>query len=80
MDIINKLKEKVGSRQFLRFCIIGICAAAVHYGIYFFLQRLIDVNIAYTAGYPISFIGNFYATNYFTFQTLPTWKIIFTKQ
>jgi len=32
------------------------------------------VNIAYTAGYLISFIYNFIATNYFTFHTSPTWK------
>lgn len=60
--------------QFVRFCIIGTCAAAVHYGIYFLLQLWIDVNVAYTAGYVISFVGNFYATNYFTFHTMPTWR------
>ena len=60
--------------QFVRFCIIGTCAAAVHYGIYFLLQLWMDVNVAYTAGYVISFVGNFYATNYFTFHTMPTWR------
>jgi putative flippase GtrA len=60
--------------QFVRFSIIGTCAAAVHYGIYFLLQLWMDVNVAYTAGYVISFVGNFYATNYFTFHTMPTWR------
>jgi putative flippase GtrA len=60
--------------QFLRFCIIGVLAAAVHYGVYLILQWWIALNIAYTAGYLISFIGNFILTNFFTFRTKPTWK------
>ena len=60
--------------QFLRFCIIGTLAAAVHYGIYFMLQQWIDVNIAYTTGYMVSFVGNFFLTSYFTFRRVPTWK------
>lgn len=71
---MNRIRLSEKDYQFLRFCIIGIFAAAIHYGIYFLLQLWIDVNIAYTTGYIISFIGNFYATNYFTFHTLPTWK------
>ncbi len=59
--------------QFIRFCIIGTCAAAVHYGIYFLLQYWINLNIAYTAGYVISFVGNYFLTNYFTFRTRPSW-------
>lgn len=74
MSIVKKIKEKESSGQFLRFCIIGTCAAAVHYGIYFLLQWWIDLNIAYTTGYVMSFVGNFLATNYFTFHTKPTWK------
>ena len=60
--------------QFLRFCIIGTLSAGAHYGIYFLLQFWTDLNVAYTAGYVLSFIGNFLATNYFTFRTRPTWK------
>ena len=46
---------------------VGILATALHYGIYFLLQRFINVNIAYTLGYALSFIANFYLTEYFTF-------------
>ena len=60
--------------QFLRFCIIGVLAAAVHYGIYYLLQQWTEVNVAYKAGYLISFVGNFFLTSYFTFRTIPTWK------
>ncbi len=74
MNLPEKLRNKEGMSQFLRFCIIGVLAAAVHYGVYFILQWWIDLNIAYTAGYLISFVGNFILTNYFTFRTKPTWK------
>lgn len=63
--------------QFVRFCIIGTLAAATHYVIYFLLQLWIDLNVAYTAGYVISFVGNFYLTNYFTFRTRPSWGKFF---
>ena len=59
--------------QFVRFCLIGTLAAGVHYGIYFLLQRWIDVNLAYTTGYVLSFVGNFFLTSYFTFKTVPSW-------
>lgn len=61
----------------IRFGIVGVLATALHYGIYFLLQRVIDVNVAYTAGYVLSFIANFYATSYFTFGTSPSWKKLF---
>ena len=63
--------------EILRFGIVGISATALHYGIYFLLQHLINVNVAYTAGYVLSFIANFYATSYFTFGTSPSWKKLF---
>lgn len=74
MKIPEKLRRKEDILQFLRFCIIGVLAAAVHYGVYLILQWWIALNIAYTAGYLISFIGNFILTNFFTFRTKPTWK------
>lgn len=62
-------------RSFVRFCIVGTGAAAVHYGIYYLLQWLgVNLSVAYTVGYVVSFCGNFIATNLFTFRTRPTWK------
>ncbi|MBQ9642264.1 MAG: GtrA family protein [Bacteroidaceae bacterium] len=63
--------------QFVRFCIIGTFSAAVHYGIYFLLQRWIPLNMAYTAGYVLSFVGNFFLTSYFTFRRRPSWRRFF---
>ena len=48
--------------EFVRFVMVGIFATALHYGLYFVLQRVINVNIAYTLGYALSFIANFYLT------------------
>ena len=60
--------------EFIRFVMVGILATALHYGIYFLLQRFINVNIAYTLGYVLSFIANFYLTAYFTFGKKPSWS------
>ena len=58
--------------QFVRFCIVGVVAFVCHYGCYYLLQRIIDVNVAYTAGYCISMICNFFMTSYFTFRKRPS--------
>lgn len=60
--------------EFIRFALVGILATALHYGFYYLLQTVINVNIAYTAGYLLSFLANFYLTAYFTFGTRPSWK------
>ena len=71
MVINNKLIE------FLRFTIVGIAATAIHYGLYYVLQKYINVNVAYTIGYIISFIFNFYLTSYFTFKVKPSFGKLF---
>ena len=63
--------------EFLRFVLVGVFATALHYGIYFLLQKFINVNIAYTLGYAFSFIANFYLTAYFTFGRKPSWRKAF---
>ena len=68
MESRQTLKEAV------RFGIVGVVATATHYGIYYLLQPHINVNIAYTTGYALSFIANFYLTSYFTFGTKPSWR------
>ena len=65
-------KEKV--YEFLRFCIVGVIAAGIHYGIYYLLQYCIEVNVAYTAGYLIALVCNFFLTSYVTFRSGPSAK------
>ena len=60
--------------EFCRFGIVGTISAGIHYGIYYFLQKQINVNVAYSIGYGISLIGNFFMTSYLTFRTNPSAK------
>ena len=66
--------EKQTFHEIIRFGIVGILATAIHYGIYWILQRHINHNIAYTLGYGISFICNFFLTAHFTFKKKATVK------
>ena len=59
-------KETFG--QIVRFGIVGTTAAAIHYGVYWLLQHFIEVNIAYTVGYVVSFLVNYYLSAHFTFR------------
>lgn len=68
------MKQTKQLLEFIRFALVGILATALHYGLYYLLQKLINVNIAYATGYLLSFIVNFYLTAYFTFGTRPSWK------
>lgn len=61
-------------QEVIRFCIVGTLATGIHYGIYLLLNRFILVWLAYTIGYVISFICNFYLTSVFTFQSKATVK------
>lgn len=53
---MNKLKQ---IPEFLRFVMVGLFATGLHYGIYFVLQKFIQVNVAYTLGYVLSFVAYF---------------------
>ncbi len=62
--------------EIIRFGMVGALATALHYGIYYLLWRYADFNenIAYTVGYALSFVANFYLSAYFTFRSRPSWK------
>jgi putative flippase GtrA len=59
-------KETLG--ELIRFAIVGTTSAAIHYAIYWVLQHWINVNVAYTIGYVLSFLVNYYLTAHFTFK------------
>ena len=71
-------KETIG--QFIRFCIVGVLATAIHYGVYLLLIRLIHfphgwwTNTAYSVGYLIGFICNLWLSAHFTFKESITTK------
>jgi putative flippase GtrA len=73
MTLCRILSKKFGP-EFIRFVVVGIIATAIHYGIYYLLQKVINVNIAYTIGYLLSFCCNFFLTAHFTFRSSATVK------
>ena len=54
--------------EIVRFGIVGVIATVLHYVIYWVLQHWINVNVAYTIGYILSFLVNYYLTAHFTFK------------
>lgn len=60
--------------EIIRFGIVGVIATIIHYGIYLALNFIMTSWIPYSIGYGISFLGNFYLSNKFTFKTKPTIK------
>ena len=60
--------------EFLRFAIVGVTAAIIHYAIYFVLYHFINVSFAYTIGYILSWFCNLYLTSKFTFHRKATLK------
>ena len=67
-------RRRQSCAEALRFVLVGGVATVVHYTIYYILQRVTAANVAYTAGYLLSFVLNFYLTARFTFGTRPSWK------
>lgn len=72
--LMRKLLSNPKIREFIRFCIVGIIATGLHYGIYLALiysirlENEIWTNAAYTLGYVISFCCNMWLTAHFTFK------------
>ena len=54
--------------EVFRFAVVGVIAVAIHYAVYWILQHWINVNVAYTIGYVISFLGNYYLSAHYTFR------------
>ena len=60
--------------QMGRFVVVGALATLLHYGLYYLLMNLMPATLAYAIGYVLSFVFNFFATSYFTFHAVPSWK------
>ena len=60
---------KVNWSEVIRFGMVGVLATLLHYGIYWVLNHYMNANVAYTIGYLLSFVCNFYLTSYFTFKS-----------
>lgn len=63
---MNMNKEAIG--EMIRFSIVGVLVTAIHYGVYWLLQLVVNVNIAWTAGYIAGFIVNYYLSAFYIFR------------
>lgn len=75
--MIKWLKHLLSSqkaKEFMRFCIVGVIATIIHYGVYLLLDQWINVNVAYTIGYVVSLCCNLWLTFHFTFREEVTVK------
>lgn len=63
---MNINKEAIG--EMIRFSIVGVLVTAIHYGVYWLLQLVVNVNIAWTAGYIAGFIVNYYLSAFYIFR------------
>ena len=63
---MNMNKEAIG--EMVRFSIVGVLVTAIHYGVYWLLQLVVNVNIAWTAGYIVGFIVNYYLSAFYIFR------------
>lgn len=61
------IEEKTRNEIF-RFVVTGVLATAIHYGVYYALLNFINTSIAFTIGYFLSFIFNYYMSAHFTFR------------
>lgn len=75
---MGNIKEIVSNpkiREFVRFCIIGVVATLIHYGIYYaiikgaHIEKGVWINVAYTIGFVVSWCCNLWLTAHFTFKT-----------
>ena len=63
------LKEKSNLASSIRFIIVGSVATAIHYGTSLLVLNIASKNVAYSIGYLLSFVINFYLTSLFTFKS-----------
>ena len=63
---MQQKRETLG--QIMRFGVVGAISTALHLSIYWLLQHFIHVNIAYSVGYFLSFLANYYLSARFTFH------------
>ena len=60
--------------QIFRFGIVGVIATVVHYGVYWIFLKWLNPTFAYSIGYAVSFVINFFLSSFFTFKIRPDIK------
>lgn len=66
---MTKRIEAINLGEFIRFGLVGVLATLIHYAIYYLLlQSGVNSNLAFTIGYILSWLVNFFLTAHFTFK------------
>lgn len=73
-ELIKRLQANPKIIEFLRYCIVGVTAVIIHYGLYLILNRWISINLAYTIGYVLSVCFHWCMTFLYTFREKITAK------
>lgn len=58
--------------QVIRFGIVGTISSVIHYGVYCLLLEVVNPNLAFTGGYIVGFVCNYFLTTFFTFRSHPS--------
>ena len=76
MNLKQSLNSDTKLGQILRFGLVGGLATLIQYGIYIIFVDVISIAAVPSTviSYVISFIANFFLSNYFTFHTKPNVK------
>ena len=70
-------------RSAIRFVLVGAFGTGLQYGIYYLLLMLFQqqwgggalfTTVAFTAGYVIEMVCNYFLTSFYTFRVRPSWK------
>lgn len=75
-QVISKIYQSSSFREVIRFGIVGVLATLIQYGVYYAINQCVGwgATTSLTTGYVVSFVFNFFLSNYFTFKTRPTVK------
>lgn len=66
--------QNINFKEIIKFGIVGLLATSLHYGCYYLLLKFTNATVAFSIGYLLGFIVNFYLSTYFTFSVNPTLK------
>ncbi len=76
VQLIGRISQSSSFGEVIRFGIVGAVATLIQYGVYYLINQVVGwgATISLTIGYGVSFVFNFFLSNYFTFRTRPTVK------
>ena len=71
---LSKIIRQEWFLELFRFGLVGVIATGIQYLIYWIFTTWLNPSLAYTVGFIISFICNFFLTSLFTFRKKATIK------